>query len=144
MASRHGTHCSQTSPSTLDTPQTIRLAQTTPRRRHQHPWQDPKADLGFGALVNISFRSASPRDPVTNNPYRYVEPTFANRWCLQSLIDWMAGRPIPGDEGDKYFPQGFKSSVIGPAFLAGKGLEQAAKDGEQIRQIMAPNVTIAG
>jgi hypothetical protein len=56
----------------------------------------------------------------------------------------MAGRPIPGDEGDKYFPQGFKSSVIGPAFLAGKGLEQAAKDGEQIRQIMAPNVTIAG
>ncbi|KAI4843621.1 hypothetical protein E4T44_06646 [Aureobasidium sp. EXF-8845] len=74
----------------------------------------------------------------------YVEPTFVNRWCLQSWLDWAAGRPIPGDEGDKYFPQGFKSSVIGPAFLAGRGLEQAAKDEEQIRQIMSPDVTIAG
>jgi hypothetical protein len=74
----------------------------------------------------------------------YVEPTFANRWCLQSWIDWLAGRPIPGDEGDKYFPQGYKSSVIGPAFLAGKGLEQAEKDEEQIREIMRPDVTIAG
>jgi hypothetical protein len=77
-------------------------------------------------------------------PRRYVEPTFANRWCLQSWGDWAAGRPIPGDEGDKYFPQGYKSSVMGPAFLAGKGLEQAAKDGEQIRHIMRPDMTIAG
>ncbi|KAH0278767.1 hypothetical protein KCU91_g2218, partial [Aureobasidium melanogenum] len=74
----------------------------------------------------------------------YVEPTFANRWCLQSWIDWLAGRPIPGDEGDKYFPQGFKSSVMGPAFLAGKGLAQAEKEEEEIRQIMRPDVTIAG
>ncbi|KAI4730291.1 hypothetical protein E4T49_01917 [Aureobasidium sp. EXF-10728] len=74
----------------------------------------------------------------------YVEPSFANRWCLQSWIDWLAGRPIPGDEGDKYFPQGFKSSVMGPAFLAGKGLAEAEKDGERIREIMGPGVTIAG
>ncbi|KAH0284001.1 hypothetical protein M436DRAFT_74095 [Aureobasidium namibiae CBS 147.97] len=74
----------------------------------------------------------------------YVEPTFVNRWCLQSWLDWSAGRPIPGDEGDKYFPQGFKSSVMGPAFLAGKGLEQAEKDEEQIQHIMRPDVTIAG
>ncbi|CAD0083273.1 unnamed protein product, partial [Aureobasidium vineae] len=73
----------------------------------------------------------------------YVEPSFANRWCLQSWIDWLAGRPIPGDEDDKYFPQGFKSSVMGPAFLAGKGLAQAEKDEEQIREIMRPGVTIA-
>lgn len=56
----------------------------------------------------------------------------------------MAGRPIPGDEGDKYFPQGFKSSVMGPAFLAGKGLAQAEKDEAEIREIMRPDATIAG
>ncbi|KAI5206207.1 hypothetical protein AUEXF2481DRAFT_35405 [Aureobasidium subglaciale EXF-2481] len=74
----------------------------------------------------------------------YVEPTFANRWCLQSWIDWLAGRPIPGDEGDKFFPQGYKSAVMGPAFLAGKGLAQAEKDEEQIRNIMRADATIAG
>ncbi|TIA01144.1 hypothetical protein D6C82_04019 [Aureobasidium pullulans] len=71
----------------------------------------------------------------------YVEPTFANRWCLQSWVDWMAGRPIPGDEGEKYFPQGFKSSHMGPAFLVGKGLAQAEKDEDQIREIMRCDAT---
>ncbi|KAI5261092.1 hypothetical protein E4T47_09517 [Aureobasidium subglaciale] len=74
----------------------------------------------------------------------YVEPTFANRWCLQSWIDWLAGRPIPGDEGDKFFPQGYKSAVMGPAFLAGKGLAQAERDEEQIRNIMRADATITG
>ncbi|KAI5244938.1 hypothetical protein E4T43_03502 [Aureobasidium subglaciale] len=74
----------------------------------------------------------------------YVEPTFANRWCLQSWIDWLAGRPIPGDEGDKFFPQGYKSAVMGPAFLAGKGLAQAERDEEQIRNTMRADATITG
>ncbi|THY00825.1 hypothetical protein D6D03_06254 [Aureobasidium pullulans] len=73
----------------------------------------------------------------------YVEPTFANRWCLQSWVDWMAGRPIPGDEGEKYFPRGFKSSHMGPAFLVGKGLAQAEKDEDQIREIMRCDATIS-
>lgn len=33
---------------------------------------------------------------------------------------------------------------MGPAFLAGKGLEQAEKDEEQLRHIMRSDVTIAG
>ncbi|KAG2161213.1 hypothetical protein JADG_000952 [Aureobasidium aubasidani] len=73
----------------------------------------------------------------------YVEPTFANRWCLQSWVDWMAGRPIPGDEGEKYFPRGFKSSHMGPAFLVGKGLAQAEKDEDQIREIMRCDATVS-
>jgi hypothetical protein len=98
--------------------------------------------LGHRALVDIPFPFL--KDPQLTLSHRYVEPTFANRWGLQSWIDWSAGRPIPGDEGDRYFPQGFKSSVIGPAFLAGKGLVQAEKDEKKIREIMRPDVTIAG
>jgi hypothetical protein len=55
----------------------------------------------------------------------------------------MAGRPIPGDEGEKYFPRGFKSSHMGPAFLVGKGLAQAEKDEDQIREIMRCDATVS-
>ncbi|CAD0107687.1 unnamed protein product, partial [Aureobasidium uvarum] len=121
MASRRRSCHSQVALTPLHSPKAIGMAQANYREYRQRKRQNLQTDLGSRAL-----------------------PSFANRWCLQSWTDWLAGRPIPGDEGDKYFPQGFKSSVMGPAFLAGKGLAQAEKDEEQIRETMRPGVTIAG
>lgn len=35
------------------------------------------------------------------------------------------GLPIPGDEGDKYWPQGYKIHEIGPDLMRGKGVQYA-------------------
>ncbi|KAL6718062.1 hypothetical protein ACLMJK_004147 [Lecanora helva] len=52
----------------------------------------------------------------------YVQPTFRNRWCrLQSWASWAMGLPVPGDGGDKYWPQGYKIHEIGPESMRGKG-----------------------
>ncbi|KAJ5126593.1 hypothetical protein N7448_007372 [Penicillium atrosanguineum] len=34
----------------------------------------------------------------------YVKPTFWNRWGPMALVTRILGRPVPGDEGDKYYP----------------------------------------
>jgi hypothetical protein len=31
------------------------------------------------------------------------------------------GRPLPGDEGDKYYPRGYTIQDIGPKYFEGKG-----------------------
>ena len=56
----------------------------------------------------------------------YIKPTFAWRWNIQAWIFWALGKPIPGDGGDKYIPQGYDIRKVGPRSMAGEGLEQAA------------------
>ncbi|KAJ5832670.1 hypothetical protein N7474_000981 [Penicillium riverlandense] len=53
-------------------------------------------------------------------PY-YVKPTFWNRWGPVAWLTWMLGRPLPGDEGDKYYPRGYTIQDIGPKYFEGKG-----------------------
>ena len=36
-------------------------------------------------------------------------------------MTWGMGLPLPGDEGDKYFPQGYRIGEIGPRCFMGKG-----------------------
>jgi len=55
----------------------------------------------------------------------YVRPTIWNRNSLQSWKSWFMGLPIPGDEGGKHWPQGYKIHEIGPDFLRGKGADYA-------------------
>ncbi|GAB7350864.1 hypothetical protein MBLNU459_g1388t1 [Dothideomycetes sp. NU459] len=54
----------------------------------------------------------------------YVEGSFRNRWSLQAWIDWIGGRPIPGDQGDKFQPKGIKTFGVGPKSMQGKGLAE--------------------
>ena len=55
----------------------------------------------------------------------YVRPTIRNRNSLQSWMSWFMGLPIPGDDGGKYWPQGYKINEIGPDFMRGNGGDYA-------------------
>ena len=54
------------------------------------------------------------------HPY-YVKPTFWNRFEPRAWFSRMMGLPVPGDEGDKYWPKGYKIGELGPESMRGKG-----------------------
>ncbi|KAJ5771008.1 uncharacterized protein N7511_003059 [Penicillium nucicola] len=56
-------------------------------------------------------------------PY-YVKPTLWNRWGPTAWLTWALGRPVPGDEGDKYSPAGYVIPDIGPKELEGRGRKE--------------------
>lgn len=63
----------------------------------------------------------------------YVKPSIRNRWFkLQSWTSWMMGLPVPGDEGDKYWPKGYKIHEIGPDAMRGKGESYAKESKEKL------------
>ncbi|KAJ5728822.1 uncharacterized protein N7483_003330 [Penicillium malachiteum] len=73
-------------------------------------------------------------------PY-YVKPTFWNRWGPTAWLTWALGRPVPGDEGDKYYPSGYHIQDIGPKFFEGKGqkaIEETMKELEITRTGKCP------
>ncbi|KAK3615931.1 hypothetical protein LTR56_026296 [Elasticomyces elasticus] len=51
----------------------------------------------------------------------YIRPTLYNRWSLNSWLIRMVGGSVPGDEGLKYYPQGYIVTELGPENLRGKG-----------------------
>lgn len=51
----------------------------------------------------------------------YVKPTFWSRWGWDGLRTRMWGGLLPGDEGDKFRPEGYKIAEIGPDTMKGKG-----------------------
>lgn len=59
-------------------------------------------------------------------PY-YVKPTFWSRWGPIAWLTWALGRPLPGDDGDKYYPNGYAIPDVGPKYFEGKG-KQALQD----------------
>ncbi|KAJ5135199.1 uncharacterized protein N7515_004477 [Penicillium bovifimosum] len=66
-------------------------------------------------------------------PY-YVKPTFWNRWGPTAWVTWALGRPVPGDGGDKYYPNGYKISDVGPKYFEGKGQKQLAETLEELKE----------
>ena len=46
-------------------------------------------------------------------PY-YMKPTIWNRWGPMAWAEWAMGLPVPGDEGAKYSPGGYRIGEIGP------------------------------
>ncbi|KAJ5391538.1 hypothetical protein N7509_007028 [Penicillium cosmopolitanum] len=56
-------------------------------------------------------------------PY-YVKPTFWNRWGPEAWLTWALGHPVPGDQGDKYYPSGYDIQDVGPKYFEGKGRKQ--------------------
>lgn len=59
-------------------------------------------------------------------PY-YVKPTFWRRWGPKAWVSRLLGVPVPGDEGAKYYPDGYKFPEVGPKVFLGKG-EESAKE----------------
>ena len=53
-------------------------------------------------------------------PY-YVQPTLLNRGGLSAWVSRLFGLPLPGDEGEKYYPKGFETADLGPKYFEGKG-----------------------
>lgn len=56
-------------------------------------------------------------------PY-YVQPTWWARWSPSGWITWMMGLPLPGDEGQKYHPNGYRIQEVGPDNMRGKGAKR--------------------
>lgn len=67
-------------------------------------------------------------------PY-YIEPTFWRRWGLGAWVTRYMGLPLPGDEGDKYFPRGYKTVEVGPKAFHGKGGEEVKEEVERLRRV---------
>lgn len=53
-------------------------------------------------------------------PY-YVRPTLWNRWGPSAWFSWLLGLPLPGDEAEKYYPNGYDTADLGPKYFEGKG-----------------------
>lgn len=53
----------------------------------------------------------------------YVKPSLWNRYGPMVWMTWILGLPVPGDEGDRYRPNGYKIPDIGPDFMRGKGVD---------------------
>jgi len=58
----------------------------------------------------------------------YVKPSPFTRTSLQAWLAWARGLPVPGDQGDRFQPQGFLHHEIGPRNMAGKGLSEFEKE----------------
>jgi hypothetical protein len=54
----------------------------------------------------------------------YVKPTFKRRWGPRALVARLLGRRLPGDDGNKYEPEGYLFEEIGPTALRCKGLRE--------------------
>ncbi|KAF9890271.1 hypothetical protein FE257_006185 [Aspergillus nanangensis] len=65
-------------------------------------------------------------------PY-YVKPTFWNRWGPVAWLTWVMGRPLPGDDGSKYYPQGYYIPDVGPKYFEGKGRKPLEKTMEELK-----------
>lgn len=57
----------------------------------------------------------------------YVKPSLWKRWGLEAWATWLVGGTLPGDEGSRYIPQGFKTEELGPNSFQGKGLAHMAE-----------------
>ncbi|KAI2730611.1 hypothetical protein DTO012A7_5738 [Penicillium roqueforti] len=77
--------------------------------------------------------SNTAKQPDTNNRYHrkswdalpyYVKPTFWNRWGPMAWVSWALGHPVPGDQGEKYYPKGYHIHDIGPKYFEGKGQKE--------------------
>ena len=45
------------------------------------------------------------------------------------------GLPMAGDNGDKYFPKGYKIVELGPKIFQGKGREEVKEGVEKLRRV---------
>ena len=56
----------------------------------------------------------------------YVKPTLKRRWGPRALVTRCLGRKVPGDDGDRYIPQGYRIAEVGPAAQISSGRDAMA------------------
>ncbi|KAJ5342913.1 hypothetical protein N7541_012037 [Penicillium brevicompactum] len=64
----------------------------------------------------------------------YVQPTVWNRWGLWAWFKWAHGQALPGDEGEKYQPQGYYTPDLGPKYFEGKGRKEMEVNKQALRR----------
>ena len=86
---------------------------------------------------------ADDQDPITgryssqeylSHPW-YVKPTFERRWGPKAWLTRLLGRKLPGDDGNRYAPEGYRFEEVGPTALKGKGRKEMRQDQEQLRAL---------
>ena len=83
----------------------------------------PRPDWLIGHAIE------SKPDPVTGRLHHlkydshpwYVKPTFWTLWGPTALSKRLLFGIMPGEEGDKYQPEGYIIKELGPAYRLGKG-----------------------
>lgn len=66
-------------------------------------------------------------------PY-YVKPTIWNKWGPTAWLTWARGLPLPGDEGQKYYPGGYNIADLGPQAFEGKGKDYLEESMETLEE----------
>ena len=61
-----------------------------------------------------------------------MKPTLWNRYGPFAWISRLRGVPLPGDEGEKYWPKGYKIEQIGPVCMRGKGADYWRESKEKL------------
>ena len=63
----------------------------------------------------------------------YVKPTFKRRWGSKAWVTWLLGRKLPGDDGNRYNPEGYLIKEVGPSRLKKAGSDEMQADLTRIR-----------
>ena len=91
-------------------------------------------------LMRKQYVSSHPEDngryssvEYLSHPW-YVKPTFKRRWGSRAWITRLLGRKLPGDDGNKYSPEGYLISDVGPQSLVGSGKREMRTDFERIQR----------
>lgn len=66
-------------------------------------------------------------------PY-YVKPTLWRRWGPEAWGSRLVGVPVPGDEGEKFLPQGYRIAEVGPKITFGKGVQHTEETISRLQQ----------
>ncbi|GAM88263.1 hypothetical protein ANO11243_062960 [Dothideomycetidae sp. 11243] len=90
-----------------------------------------KLYLGHLALPIFIRKTYISEKPESNGRYSakdylsypyYVKPTFQRRWGKRAWVTWLLGRKIPGDDGNRYIPEGYAILEVGPALPSGEDM----------------------
>jgi hypothetical protein len=65
----------------------------------------------------------------------YVRPTLWNRWGPPAWPSRFLGLPLPGDDGETYYPHGFSIQEVGPSMFVGKGTAAADETKARLRGV---------
>ena len=57
----------------------------------------------------------------------YIKPTLRRRWGPGAWMTKLLGYKLPGDDGDKYCPEGYTITDVGPEAFSGKGMQDMEK-----------------
>ena len=62
----------------------------------------------------------------------YVKPSLSRRWGPRSWITRLAGRKLPGDDGNIYKPEGWTHAELGPDAFANRGGDYMEADAKRL------------